>query len=310
MNSEQLRRIALALASLLVLWLLLLGIRRVMRQESPTLPKASVEPAAADRITIMRPSDTIRLAKGSAGWTVNGYGASAERVDELFAAINDSAAISDLVAESPTTHAQLGIDSANARRLEIAAGDRVLLEYLVGKRGATFESAYVRRPDRNNVYQLRGRLIEMIERSVSDWRDKSIVHLEPDSLGRVEIERGAARYALARGDSGWRFVDGSPVDSAKVESLLAQFRRLDANAFPSESEASGASFDPADRVIRLFARGDMLFATLRFDSTAGGFLVRRDTLPTVYQIPSWVMDQLAPGDSTLRAVAAAPPATN
>lgn len=301
MSNEQLRRIAIALAALLVLWLLLLGVRRVARQEGPTLPRPSVEAAAVDRITIERPTDTIQLVKGPAGWTVNGYGASTERVDEFFAAVNDSAATSELVAESATTHEQLGVDSANARRLRVAAGDRVALSYLVGKRGASFESAYIRRPDRNNVYQVRGRLAEMIERSVADWRDKEIIHVEPDSLGRIEIERGPRRYALARSDSGWRFVDGSPTDSAKVAALLGQFRRFEANSFPSDADVAAASFDPADRVVRLFGRGDILLTTLRLDSTAAGYLVRRDTMATIYQVPSWVADQMSPADSTLRA---------
>ncbi|MGE0551810.1 MAG: DUF4340 domain-containing protein [Gemmatimonadales bacterium] len=307
MSNEQLRRIAIALAALLVLWLLLLGVRRVARQEGPTLPRPSVDAGAVDRITIERPTDTIRLAKGATGWTVNGYGASGERVGEFFAAVNDSAATSELVAESASTHQQLGVDSANARRLEIATGDREVLTYLVGKRGASFESAYIRRPDRNNVYQVRGRLVEMIERSVADWRDKAILHLEPDSLGRIEIERGPRRYALARSDSGWRFVDGSPTDSTRIATLLDQFRRFEASSFPSDADAAAASFDPADRVVRLFGRGDILLASLRLDSTAAGFLVRRDTMATIYQVPAWVADQLSPADSTLRA--AGPPAS-
>jgi hypothetical protein len=301
MSSEQLRRIAIALGAILVLWIGLRVVRGIARDEGETLPAPSVDRASVDAITIERVEDTIRLAKQGAGWTVNGFAAAATAVTDLLSAVADTAATSELVAESPTSHERLGVDSAHARQVTLSSGGKPLYSLVVGKRGANWESAYVRRPQGGSVYQLKGRLVELVERRVDDWRDKVIVQTAADSLAGIEVTRGTKSFALARADSvRWTFAGGGATDSSRVQSLLSQFSRLEASGFASTAQADSADFTKPDRWVRLVGRGGRDLARLLFDSTSGGFWVRRDSLPTIYRIDSWVADQLTPTDSSLR----------
>lgn len=299
MNRDQIRRIALLLGALLVLWIGLRVAQGVARDQRTPLPAVSLDQASVDAITISRPGDTIRLVRTGADWTVNGLAAAPTVAADVVRAVADTAGRSELVAESATSHQRLGVDSVQARRLEIRRGSDVLLTYLVGKRGSSWETAYVRRPDSDRVFQVRSRLVELVERSVDDWRDRRIVAVDPDSLTAVEITRGRSTYRLEKGQAGWRFADGAPADSFAVASLLGQFRTLEASGFASAPQADSARFETPERRIRLTGPGGVVVA-LAFDSIPAGFWVRRDTLPTVYRLDGWTADRLTPSDSTLR----------
>lgn len=300
MSNEQLRRIAIGLGVLIVIWLGLKLLRGQGRDTELTLPRANFAAAAVDTVVIIRPTDTVRLVKGASGWTVNGLAASPTSVAELLGALTDTAATSELVAESPTSHVSLGVDSANARHLVARHGADTLLSLLVGKRGANWESAYVRRPGMPRVFQLRGRLVEFVERGVDDWRDRRIVALNPDSLISVSVTHGHSAYTLTRKDStAWVLAGGGETDSARVASLLGQFKELSSTGFATSAQADSADFTAPAIRIELMTRAGPL-TTLLFDSTATGFLVRRDTVSTVYTIATYTASQLAPADSTLR----------
>jgi hypothetical protein len=305
MSSEQLRRIAIALGVILVVWVGLRVVRGIARDEGESLPAPSVDRAAVDAIVLARPEDTIRFAKQGSGWTVNGFPAAPTAVTDLMNAVADTAAASELVAESPSTHERLGVDSAHARQVTLLSGEKPLYTLVIGKRGPNWESAYVRKPQGSNVYQIKGRLVELAERRVDDWRDKNIVQVPADSLGAIEVARGARSFTLTRADSvRWTLAGGGATDSSRVQSLLSQFSRLEASGFASSAQADSADFAKPDRLIKLLARGGRPLATLFLDSTSGGFWVRRDSLPTIYRIDSWVADQLTPTDSSLRKAAA------
>ncbi len=305
MSNEQLRRIAIGLVVLVVLWLGLKVIRGQGRDTELTLPRVAFDPASVDTVILTRPADTVRLVKGAAGWTVNGYPASPTGVQEFLAAVTDTAATSELVAESPSSHASLGVDTASARRLVIRRGADTVLSLLVGKRGANWESAYVRRPGMPRVFQVRGRLVEFVERRVDDWRDKRIVHVDPDSLERVAITHGPMHYVLTRKDSvTWTFEDGTATDSSRVATLVDKFKELSGNGFARAGQIDSANFASPGLTIQLVAKSGTP-TTLRFDSTATAFLVRRDSLPTVYTLPTYQVGELAPADATLKK---APPA--
>jgi hypothetical protein len=299
MSAEFLRKVGIALGVLLVVWLGARLLRGSGRDTSRPFTPTKLDRSAVDAITVTRATDTVRLVKHGATWTVNGYPAAKGSPDDLLAALADTAARGEVIAESATSHAQLGVDSASARRIVAKQGDRTLLTYFVGKRGPNYESAYLRLPGQTVVYQVKGRLVEFAEKKVDDWRDKQIVAVEPDSLTGVEVHRGKASYSLAKSGKEWK-VNGGAADSAAVAGLLNQFRHLEASGFASGAQTDSAKFDPADRTIRLVGTGGRPVATLAFDSTANGFWVKRDTVSTIYRIDQYTGNQLAPADSTLK----------
>jgi hypothetical protein len=299
MSSAFLRRLGIALGVLLIIWLGASVFRRSSRDAAKAFAPTKVDQASVDSVLIQQPSETIRLAKNGSRWTVNGMPAGSSTVQELLTAVADTGSKGEVIAESKTSHERLGVDSTSGRLLTIKQGSKTLASYWIGKRGPNYESAYVRIPGQNAVYQVKGRLVEYVERKADDWRDKQITAIEGDSLTSVEIQRGGQSYTLTKSGKDWT-LGGAPADSGAVASLLSQFKRLEANGFASPAEADSAQFDRPDRLIRLAGAGGRPLAQLALDSASSGFWVKRDTSSTVYRIDQWTANQITPADSTLR----------
>jgi hypothetical protein len=306
-SPKHLRRIAVGLAVLLLLW----GGTEFFARGSDTVTGSlglpAVDQAAVDTVTIVKGADSIVLAKqASTAWTVNGHAAALSAVGDLFQALKDTVR-PELVAEDPSSFARLGVDSAGARWLSLRSAGKPLLTLLAGGPGSEFSSVYVRRPGDAHVYLWRGRLAALLERGADDWRDKRIAALEPDSIAAIDVVRGRDRYTLRRAGRAWR-VNGAAADSAAVARYLERLRAITASGFAEPQTADSLK---ARRAVRRFtartATGRVLLA-LAFDSTATGFLVHRVAVEggratPVYRMNFWDADGVTPAS---RSLAAAP----
>jgi Domain of unknown function (DUF4340) len=300
MNTQTLKRLSGALLVLVVLWVGLSFARHERRDTEGRFALATFTPKAVDRALIITGADTIKLVRQDTGWTVGGYRANGAYVDAMLNVLSDTTATSELVAESAASHARLGLDSATAHRLVVMQGARPLAALLVGGQGGTYGTSYVRKPGDNASWQLQGTLSQIANRSLDDWRDKTIVHLDPDSVGAIDMQRGKKTWRLTRADSGAWTMGAAAGDSSAVAAVLNQFRTLQASSFASATQADSANFARPDRSVRLTSRSGVPLVSLVMDSTAGGFWVRRAGDSVTYKLDSWLANQVVPVDSTLR----------
>jgi hypothetical protein len=311
MSARTLKRLAAALAALVVIWLGLSLARRARRDTEGRLPAARFDPKAVDQALIVKGTDTLRFVKRGDGWYVNALPADASLVSELVSALTDTAAPSELVAQNASSHRQLGLDSSDARRVSVLEGGRTLAALLVGNRGGSYGTVYVRRPGKTAAYQLGGQLAALVDRPLDGWRNRTIAKLAPDSVAEVQVRRRKREYTLMRDDSGWRLGNGA-ADSSAVAGLLGRFRDLEAAGFATAAQADSARFAPPARTVQLLAQGGRPLLVLSMDSTATGFWVRRSGDSTTYRLDNWTANGVSPADSTLRkkpprsAAAAAP----
>jgi hypothetical protein len=302
MSSDLLKKLGIVLGALLGL-LVIFAVVRIAGSDRPVeLALPAIDTAAVDTVSIRGAAADILLSRGERGsWHVNGFPAAPDAINSLLSGLADTAASSELLAESESSHERLKVDSASGRHLRVASRGRTVLELIAGDRMSGMGGGIVvRKPDAAAVYGLRGSLAGSLDRSVDDWKDKRIVVTEPDSIGTVEVRRGARAYSLVRGDSVWKFSSGAAVDSGAVESLLSSLREIRASAFASAAESDSANFARNRGRLRLLSRGGAQLANLVFDSTASGVWVRNDSGGVVYRIDTWTWGQIAPAESTLR----------
>ncbi len=300
MSVKLLLRLLLLLLLALALWGGVALLRGPGRDALATLALPTVPDSAADTIAIVGPADTLLLARTAGGWTVNGFAAAPGAAADLLAALGDTAARSELVAESETSHARLAVDFASGKRLAVRGGGALLAALVVGKRGPEYRSAYVRQPDGSAVYLLRSRLPELLDRPRDDWRDRRIARVPAESVAALEVRRGRSTYRVERGErGGWR-LGRAAADSGAVANLLGQFGELLGAGFATPVQAEGTRFDPPSRAIRLLAADGRALLDLRLDSIESGFLGRVEGAATLYRLDQWTVDRLTPPDSTLR----------
>ncbi len=298
MNTAQLKRIVVVFVVVLLLWgtLEIVGKARDERETVSLLP--AIERNDLDLVRIERESDTVELRLSADSWTVNGYAASSDAVRELFDAVLEPVD-GELIATGAGVHVRMGVDSVTGKRLEFRSGEQLVAGVIFGKRGRGFNTSYVRPVDELSVYQYNGRLTSLVDRRIEDWRDKVIVQVEADSVGRVAVRRGRERFSVERVDGGWRLNSTEEADSAAVARMLERYGSVTASGFPTEAQADSVDFRRPDRAITLLGLTGDTLAALLLDSTQAGFWVRHASGGTVYKILQWVADQLVPADSTL-----------
>lgn len=303
MTARQLRRLAVALVVVVLFW----GAAEILGRGSDELGGAFTLPALTaadvDTVRITRPADTVVLAKHSAtAWTANGYAASPDAITGLFDALTKSA-VGEKAAQSAASHARMGVDSAQGKRLRFVKGRAVVAELVVGERGPGWQGAYVRRADSDEVYLVRGELATFAERILDDWRDKRIAEVTPDSVREVRVQLrgrgGRGSYTLRRTNGEWRLASGGVADSAAVQRMLDQYRNLNAGSFPTPAQLDSVDFVRPDRRVTLVGRTGPIVELL-FDSTSYWWSVKRTDRETVYRLENWRVDQMLPADSTLR----------
>lgn len=302
MSNKLLVRLAGALVVLILVWGGLALVRRPPEDRTVSLAIPKVDTASVDSIVFAKRADTTVLTRAGKQWKANGFAADSSTVGSLLSALADTARPTELVAENRSSHERLGVapDSALHVTVRSRAGARPALDLFAGGRTSDYGGVFVRRPDGDAVYALRGTLFESLTRAPDDWRDKRIAQVAQDSVARIEIQRGIRSYALARSGKAWT-LDGKPADSAAVASLLGDYHDLRASGFPSRAQADSIDFQkPKAATKMLSAKGTPLVA-LRFDSTASGMWARADSGGPVYKLDSWIWSRLAPAETTLAA---------
>jgi hypothetical protein len=294
----------MVLGALLLLW----GAASLARRgssgpaESDRFALAAIPRDSVDSIVIQRPADTARLARvDSARWTVNGHRASVSAVQELLAALGDTARRSELAGGRSASHSGFGVDSAKGARIRVVSGDSTVVDLVQGNRGPGLDGGYFRLARDSAVYLVSGNLAQALEQTSDELRDKRIAGVSADSVARIEVTRGRRAYALRRDGSAWTLAPGGRADSGAVAELLSSYRQVDAAGFATPAQADSAQFGRPDRRLAVLRADGSPLLSLVFDSTATGFWARAAGDSTVYRLDTWSADRLVPSDSTLKA---------
>lgn len=299
MSPRALLRALGALAVLLFLWGAFALFRGSISDRATGLDLPALTAADVDRIVVQAGEDTIDLRRVGGGWQVNGRAADAGQIDQLFAALADSAASSELIARSEGSHGRLGVDGTG-RRVRFQRGGDDLLVLVVGERGRDYQTAYLRLDASSDVFMYRGSLPGLLDRDMDAWRDRRIARVVPDSVGAVVVERGGRAARLSRAGEAWT-VGGAPADSAAVGGLLRALGDVTAIGFPAAATEDSLDFERPSRRLTVLGRGGDTVLALAFDSTGTGHWARRGSDGTVFQLDFWRVNQLTPPDSALRA---------
>src|SRR5688500_2117478 len=163
MSPKQLARLEIVLVALLLLWGAASLSRRGSRgpSESDRFALGAIQRDSVDSIVIQRAADTARLARvDSARWTVNGHRASRNEVEDILAALGDTARRTELVGGRSTSHAGFGVDSAKGTRIRVVQADSTVVDLVQGNRGPGLEGGYFRLASDSAVYLVSGNLAQ------------------------------------------------------------------------------------------------------------------------------------------------------
>lgn len=301
MSALHLRRLALVVGALLVLWGLSALLSHRSDQVNGSLGLPRLPGTTTDTVTILHGRDTVHLVQVSPGvFTVNGHPATPGAGADLLHAIGDSTP-PEVAAVSRSSFGRMGVDSA-AWILRVGPAAHPRFTLLVGIQGEQYGSGYVRMAQSDTVYLWRGNLPALVRRTPEAWRDHHITSIPADSIQAVEVTQHGKSYVVRRNGKVWT-VGTAPADSAKVKVLLAQFANLSAQGFGGDHTADSLARanKPVRRTVTVRGRGAAPLLALTLDSAAGSFWGTRPGDPTVYRFDNWQIIQLTPAGDSLRA---------
>ncbi|HEX7121868.1 MAG TPA: DUF4340 domain-containing protein [Gemmatimonadaceae bacterium] len=298
MSESTLKRLLIAVAVLVVLYA---GVRAASAIARPRTDAGALGDAlervrgdSLESVVTVAPwGERVELRRQSGRWTVDGFPADSLAVDRLMTAVREASVV-DLVARRTDTHRRLGVAADSAWQLELRTRDDTV-RLLVGGSGRVYSNTYVRLPDEDAVYEIRGDLRGSATRTRDAWRDHTIVRIDTSAVRRVVVERGRARHELTRTDSTWR-VGSDTADTFRARDLLMELAHFTASGFAADSvEFTGRE---TRRVTALGEKGDTL-GTIEFAGDSTTWLARVPGGTTLFQVSPYRVDRIAPARADL-----------
>lgn len=301
MSAKQLTRLVVALVVALGLWGAFAFARRSHTDRDTGFALPTIDTSAVDTMAFLAgPDSIVAVRRPDAGWRVNGHPAATSMVDQALAALVDTSDWSELAAHSTASEAAMGVSADSGQRVRIAVKGGRGLDLVTGHHTGDGTGVFIRRPSDSAVYALHGPLSQAVGHTLTDWRDKTVVSVLPDSIRRVEIEHRGTHYALVRAGRDWRLTSGAVADSQAVAQLLGRFHPLSATGFATRAQADSLHFSHPVARVTMYAGRAAPVVDLAFDSTNAYAWARADSGATVYEIESWRLDELVPAEKTLR----------
>ena len=117
------------------------------------------------------------------------------------------------------------VDSTGTH-VQVYDEDEVLADWWIGKAGSG--EVYVRLNDKEDVYAIRGMMRNYFNKGFNDWRDKTFIRIEPDTITKITFQYPVdTGFVVAKADTLWT-INGQPADPLKVSRYLntVQYKSL------------------------------------------------------------------------------------
>jgi hypothetical protein len=197
----------------------------------------------------------VKLIRGQGKWTAvqddKSYPADKSAVNSILTSVSDLNAVR-MVSRKKDKWDSYNVGEKSTNVSVYVDGDREA-EFRVGKTGFNQNPSqqqfgrqgieaftYVRMADEDEVYIVNGFLEASFNRSINDWRDKSLLRFSPDIISKVTFSYPAdSSFVLEKRDSVW-VVEGKPADKSKVDAYLREFSYRSETSFADNFDASSS----------------------------------------------------------------------
>jgi hypothetical protein len=287
--------------SILVLVLLVVVYLLVEHQRSSNVaPKLvdnflGVDTTEVTKITIGRLGSALTLEKVAGEWYVmqdEPHKTEANMMQQLLNILGEMK-VGNVISDNPSNQIKFQVDTLTGFTVSIYSGDDILSSVVIGKM-ADYTHTYVRLVDENEVYIAEGMMSHLMNRPPADWRDKTILDLDPNQIQAVEIRFGDQRYAITRADTVWQLQAEATdevvaVDQDKAIELINSLSSLKADGFATEMDEYDFSEIGYSAKITLSDGGVNLIEAAIFDEETGRYFLRIPEIKSIFVLydSSW-----------------------
>jgi len=245
-----------------------------------------------DRIIIEKKGEERKeFYKEKGFWKINGYDASQKEVEEFFETLKN-VKIKGLASKNPANHGDFYATEEKGYILSLIHGkDKDV--FIIGKWGPEFNSFYIKRKGSRNVYLASGLLRRKIQNSNNFWRDREIVNIPEDKIGKIVIKQKSRVKVIKRVKDGWEKEEKGKKEKMKeseVRKMLHIFNPLEANGFVGDKELK--EYKKNKTTVTIFDRNGKKLHELKFSKRNGDWLVKVDNKDTNFKIYTYKISGL------------------
>ena len=154
-----------------------------------------------------------------------------------------------IISENPEKQGKFQVDSTGTRA-QIFKGDKMVLDFVVGKIDQHYSHTFIRESESNKVYSVAGNHIYAFNKKVDQWRDKIIVDIPKDEIDYIEVSYGDTTLYYTFVDTVWYFRQDDKeieVEVSKLSSVINAFSPMKTTKF--QDEPVDVNWDKPDETV-------------------------------------------------------------
>jgi len=242
------------LTAILVALILYLALHQSNRTHYQLPELSAVSGKNISKLEITKTGNAIIFNKKDNTWHIEpkGYRADSTKVKSILNVI-EKLKLTALISESKN---YVRYDLRNDKNIHVKAwkGKTLLREFYIGKIAPTFKHTFVKLPDDPNVYHARGDFRRNFDRSVDDFRDKTVLSYAQNTIQEITLTHEKKTISLSRKEipetlpekkdkpaaktpkesktkTVWQDIKGHEVALSKISSLLSFLNSLECEKY-------------------------------------------------------------------------------
>jgi uncharacterized protein DUF4340 len=157
-----------------------------------------------------------------------------------------NARATDFISDAPASVTQYGLEKPHlTATVVLKNGDQQSMLFGFKQNEAGKSGIFVRRGERAPVYAVAEYLMTSLDKSALDFRDRTLVKVDPETIDTVKFKNSDGEFTLKRALANWNVIAGGKTTEADipiVERLLNQFRDLKGQSIVADPMPSGQPF--------------------------------------------------------------------
>ena len=202
------------------------------------------------KLTIARDNgDTVEIVRDGDNWKIVKPGAYAADDTAVRMALSTlvNARASDFISDAPANVNQYGLEKPHlTATVVLKNGEQQSMLFGFKQKEQGKSGIYVRRGERAPVYAVAEYVMTSLDKSPLDFRNKTIVKIDPESVETIKVKNTDGEFTLKRAPGGkWDVIVGGKIsdgDIPVVERMLNQLRDLKGESIVADPMPSAQPF--------------------------------------------------------------------
>lgn len=226
-------------------------------------------------------------------WMIDTFEAAPKTVDTFFDSVT-SLKVGALVSKNKNNFSGFGVGEEGYEVTFSASGKED--SFVIGSRGPSLGSFYARKKDGVNVYLVEGKLPDTLSQTVSFWRDKSLLNISKDEIGKVEILSKTASLSITRTQDGkWQTESGGKkavLEETLAKQLTEAIGSLEGSDFLTKEQESEFRKASGKTILRLSDGTGKKLAEIQLLKKESDWWAVAEGRPFIYKVPVYQLSDI------------------